>query len=173
MTSSAPFQRAIRALVIAGSLTIGCNTGGRDVETPEGSRSPDQNGPFIILGVISRNTSTLSRHNAYDLFQETVKLNVPVGTEIIIPTLRGVMNGYGSTTPEDLSTLAAATWNREDHNFGLQYFNVYVSDIDAPDMSTMTQTASVVVEAQLSDDNGDDDWFGDVNYTLICLGKHP
>lgn len=156
------------------ALMVGCSTGSRDIETPEGARGGDQTGPFIVLGVLSRGTSTLHQSNAHNAFSETIKVNVPVGTALIVPAVRGWTMGYGSTTPEDLSgTPGPVTWHREDHNLGASYFNVFVQDIDAPDPATNTQTATIVVEMLLSDDNSDDDWFGYVNYTLLCLGRHP
>lgn len=98
------------------------------------------------------------------------------GTVAIVPAVRGWAFGYGSTDPEDLATSPPdkpINWHPEDHHLGLQSLNIYVEDIDAPNPAANTQTATVHISAILSDDNGDDTWFGYANYTLLCLGKHP
>jgi len=50
---------------------------------------------------------------------------------------------------------------------------VEVQDIDAVNLSTNTQTATIKVAGVLADENVDNQWFGLVTYTLICLGRHP
>lgn len=152
-----------------------CATGPRDYESPIGPISSDQLTPFHILGVISRNTSTLNRSSAHHAFEETITVNIPPGTSLIIPAIRGWVTGYGKTDPEDLSALTSgetATWHTADHHLGFQQLNIFVADINAVDFSTSppTQTATITIQSLLSDDNGDDSWFGDVNYNLICLG---
>jgi hypothetical protein len=158
-------------------MCLGCATAGRDFETPVGPRPGDQlDGPFVVLGLISRNTGTLSRADGRSLFEESVTVNVPPGTELIVPTMRGFLLGFGRTDPEDLSAgTGDAAWHSEDHHLGFAYVNVYVDRIHAVDTSSTppTQTAVIHVQARLTDDNGDDKWFGDVNYTLICLAKMP
>jgi hypothetical protein len=103
-----------------------------------------------------------------------VTINVPPETILIVPAVRGWLTGYGKTDPEDLSSLPGPlTWHREDHNLGMTLFNISVKDINAVDNSSSppTQTAVINIQLYLSDDNSDDTWFGDVNYTLLCLGK--
>lgn len=164
-------------LLVAVACAVSCSTGDRQIETPQGTRSADQTGPWEILGVISRNTSSLSQPNGRDGFSEDIKINVPPGTQIIIPALRGYLFGYGSTDPADLSTPGATdqrpNWHTEDHNLGYAAINIFVKDIDAVDNSTTpaTQTATVTIQANISDENGDDNWWADVNYNLLCLGK--
>lgn len=154
-------------------VTGGCSTTPRNLETPQGERSGDQLRRLDILGVLSRSTSTLHRPNANNQFQETVTVNVPPGTLIIIPAVYGWALGYGRTDPEDISTVKKFNWNREDHNLGLAQLSVHVMDIDAVDTSVTppTQTAKIEITAMLSDDNGDDQWFAGVNYNLLCLGN--
>ena len=152
-----------------------CGTGDRQIETPQGTRTADQVGPWEILGVISKATSTLKQSNAHTAFTEDIKINVPPGTQIIIPAMRGYSFGYGSTTPDDLSTdpNQKATWHTEDHNLGHAEINIYVKDIDAVDNSVTpaTQTATITVTALVSDENGDDDRWAYTNYNLLCLGR--
>jgi hypothetical protein len=160
-------------------LCYACNTGPRQVETPQGPRSADQSGPFIILGIVSRNTSTLSQADAKKGFEETVTVNIPPGTEIIIPTVRGWFTGYGKTTPEDLSQQpdpnGSLIWQPNDEHFGLAWFNVFVDHINAIDTSTTpaTQTAVIKIVCILGDENLDNRWWASVNYNLFCLAKHP
>ncbi len=166
--------RAVAALVLCGALS-GCSNP-VNFQTPTGQQPGDQFGPWIILGVLSRSTSTLSRADGRSTFLETTTVNVPPGTELIVPAVRGITTGFGSTEPADLSVSGGSfEWSTEDHNFGMTMINVSVTDIDAVDTSTTppTQTATINVSALLTDDDGRDRWFGGVNYTLICLGRHP
>lgn len=164
--------RELMTLVTLLLMATGCATTEFEFETPFGPRSADQIGPFEVLGVISRNTSTLNRSNAHNLFEEDVNINVPPGTELIVPAMRGWVMGFGSTNPANLGT-DAASWNATDHNLGFAFLNIGVERINAVDRTTSppTQTAVIRVAARLTDDNFDDRWFGSVNYTLICLGR--
>lgn len=170
---------AKRLLALALMLTVtgACSTGDREIETTRGPRAAESTGPLIILGLVSKATSTLRQSNAHKAFEEVITVNVPPGTEVIVPTVRGWAFGYGSTTPEDLSPLpdpnASNTWHPADHHVGLISLNIWVDTLNAVDPATNTQTAKIKVSAILSDDNGDDEWFGYANYTLLCLGKHP
>jgi hypothetical protein len=155
---------------------LGCSTAPRDFETPAGRRPGDQLGPWIILGVLSRETSTLNRSNARPPFEERVTVNVPPGTELIIPAIQGWITGFGRIEPADLSTFeGTANWHTDDHHLGLSQMIVTVEDINSADTTTTppTQTARIRIGAVLSDNNGDDPWFGTLRYTLICLGRHP
>jgi hypothetical protein len=168
--------RASKALVlgILSMLVIaaGCSTTPTKLETPQGARG-DQFRRLDILGVLSRATSTMRRPNANTQFSEEVTVNVPPGTLMIIPAVNGWALGYGKSDPEDLSKANTFNWHREDHNLGLAQLSVFVTDIDAVDTSTTppTQTAKIRITAMLSDDNGDDQWFGAVDYKLLCLGN--
>jgi len=172
-------QRLAFLTCVLFSIAFGCSTGPREIETPQGPRSADQSGPFIVVGVISRSTSTLRRANANSPFEETFTINVPPGTQFVIPAVRGWAAGYGKTVPEDLSPIpdpnASLTWHPNDEHFGLAWFNVFVDRINAVDNSTTppTQTAVIKVTAILGDENLDNEWWGLVNYTLLCLAPHP
>ena len=78
-------------------------------------------------------------------------------------------------TPDDLSNSndlnGKLNWQPSDHHFGLQVMNIWVEDIDAVDPATNTQTATIGFSAILSDDNSDDEWYAQINYNLIFLGK--
>jgi len=153
-------------------IVAGCATAGRVLETPAAPRPADHVGPFEILGVISRSTCTLNRANAHTVFDETVNVNVPPGTELIVPAMRGWVAGFGKIDPNDC-TSNSVEWGYVDHHFGFALLNVGVERINTTDTSTTppTQTAMIRVQAHLTDDNGDDRWFGYINYTLICLGR--
>lgn len=174
MTLQKALARCV-VLLVALTLIPACATHPRKVETPEGPGPGDQTGPFVILGVLSRSTSTLRRADAKETFEDTVTVNVPPGTELIVPAVRTWVAGFGSSDPEDLSTpdTATFTWNAQDHHFGVGLFNVWVKDINAVDTSTTppTQTATIGVSLTLSDKGANKEWFGGLNYNLICLGR--
>lgn len=160
------------ALLVAMAFLSGCATGPRPLETPSGPSTADATGPFTVIGVISRATSTLNRPNANPYFAEDVLVQVPTGTELIVPAVRGWRLGFGSLEPADLSVNPApeTSWNADDHYFGSALVNVYVKDVNAPDASG-SQSATVTVQIALHDINGDDPWWGLVNYSLICLKR--
>jgi hypothetical protein len=173
-----PFIGKQFSLIVFILVCGSCSSGPREIETPQGPRSADQNGPFIILGVISRNTSTLSQPDAKQEFKETITVNVPPGTQIIIPAVRGWFAGYGKTIPEDYFTQQSnpnskLNWQHNDEHFGLAWFNVLVDDINAVDSTTSppTQTAEITITAILGDENLDNRWWASVNYNLLCLGR--
>jgi hypothetical protein len=167
--------KGLVAILSLSALSYACATAPSNFQTPAGPIPGDQTGPFEILGLISRNTSTQHRPDARTDFDETVTVNVPPGTEIIVPAMRGWWLGYGSTTPEDISTTIPFTWRTEDHHFGVAYFDIIVTRIDAVDNSTTppTQTATIHILGRLTDNNLDDSWWGLVDYTLLCLGRRP
>ena len=168
-------------LVLSGFLSLiilsGCGSADRDVQTPVGSRPGDQFGNFDIIGISSKVFVTKNLADSKSQYIEKIKINVPPGTFMIIPAVRGWVNCYGKMTPDDLSNIndlnGKTNWQGTDHHFGLQILNIWVEDIDAVDPSTNTQTATIGFGAILSDDNSDDPWFAQVNYSLIFLGKHP
>jgi hypothetical protein len=168
-----------RGTAILGALIFiaGCSTSGRDIQTPTGAVSGQVNGPFVVLGVASRATSTLSRPNGETFLQTVRLLDVPAGTEVIVPTVTGWDLGYGSTAPADLSgqTTPESTfhWNATDHHLGFARIDVSVVDIDALAPGATTQTATLRIGAQLADGNGDDPWWGVIRYQLIYLGRAP
>ena len=89
--------------------------------------------------------------------------------------MRGWTAGFGTMNPEDLSATPIAEWTSDDHHLGLASVHVGVTDINPVDTSTSppTQTATIRIAARVADRNFDDRWCGSVNYTLICLGRHP
>lgn len=169
-------NRNLSFALFASLALFACATSPRDIETPTGPIPGMVSGPLIVLGVADRATSTLSRPNA-QTFIETVDIEVPLGTRVIIPVVRGFDLGFGSTNPQDLSPMplpeSVFTWNHTDHHFGMQAINIAVVDIDAPAPGATTQHARIQIGARLSDDNGDDSWWGVVRYQLIYLGDHP
>ncbi len=153
----------------------GCGTKDRDIETPIGSRPGDQFGGFEIIGISSKTSATGNLNDAHTQFNEKLTINVPVGTFIIIPAVRGWLTGFGTINPSDLSNIndlnGTIKWNSDDHHLGIQSFNVYVDHISAADTVANTQSAVIGFSGILSDYNSDDKWFGIINYDLIFLGK--
>lgn len=156
-------------------FVLSCGTAPRDLETPFGSRPSDQFGEFEILGVSSRITTTNNRADAKDKFSEEVRINVPPGTYLIVPSIRGWITCYGEITPDDLSNIndpnASLVYKPNDQHLGLQLVNIMVKDIDAYDPSSNSQTATLIIESLLRDDNADNKWYARVNYDLLFLGK--
>ena len=147
----------------------------RQIETPVGPQVGRIFSTFDILGVASLLTQSGNQPNAQKLYEEFVDIEVPVGTQVIVPTPNLWFSGYGKLQPEMLDPLddnQSASWHREDHNWGLGWFQVSAVDLNAPDFgqSPPKQTAQLHVVMFLSDDNGDDSWFGVAGYTLLFLG---
>lgn len=156
------------------ALLGGCGTAPKDWESPLGPLGGDQFGAMEIIGISSKVTVTLNRPDARSAFVEDVTVDVPVGTEFIVPSIRGWRLAYGSLEPDTIQGHAAdpnALWHSADRPFGVAAANVFVKDINAPDTSTnpATQTAVIEVTLDLADYNLDDRWFGLVNYSLIFL----
>lgn len=158
------------------SLFLGCATAPKDLETPSGPVPGDQFGPMEIVGIISKSTTTLNQPNSNRIFEEEISIDVPVGTEIIIPAIRGWRLAYGEVDPNTIeshigTSAQAPRWTIDDHHFGFGLVNVFVKDVNAPDMraNPPKQTATIQVQLILGDDNLDDRWSGMVNYNLICI----
>jgi len=105
-----------------------------------------------------------------------VNIDVPLGTQVIVPSPNRWCQGYGRIEPEMLDPLddnQSASWHSEDHNWGLGWFQISAVDVNAPDFSQNPpkQTAQLRVAMFLSDDNSDDSWFGVAGYTLVFLGN--
>lgn len=169
-------KRSALSLIFALSLSA-CVTSPREVETPTGPVLGTVTGPFVILGVADKATGTMNRPDGRTTFIETVRVDAPVGTEVIVPVLRGWELGYGSTTPADITQQplpeSTFTWNAADHHLGMGNVNIAVTDINAAAPGATTQSATIQIAARLNDDNGDDPWWGVVRYELIFLGRAP
>ena len=167
----------LRFIALIALLTVAACASDRDIQTPVGPVSGQVAGQFIVLGVAFKATSTGNRPNAGTVFRETVDLDVPAGTEVIVPALTGWDIGFGSTDPEDLSPQAAPesvfNWRATDHHYGWSRVGVVVRDIDALAPGATTQRARIEVQATLTDNNLDDPWWGVIRYQLIFLGRHP
>jgi hypothetical protein len=153
----------------------GCTTVPQDIETPSGPVRGDLFEPMQVLGVARRLTRTGNRPNAATQFNETIDINIPVGTETIVPALEGWMVGFGHAEPENIGEVDSFTWHTDDHNFGLAGVSIKVIDINAPNtrVTPPTQTAQIKVFIHLSDKAPDDRWFGVVRYSLMYLGRQP
>lgn len=167
----------MRAFLSAVLLLVAtsCTSMDRAIESPTGPIQGVKAGPYVVLGVGNKTTS-LHAGDAKSLLEETVDIQAPVGTEVIVPAITEWSLGYGSTDPQDMSgvpTGQKVTWHSEDHNFGYGHAKVEVTDIDAAAPGATFQSAKVRVIIMLSDDNSDDSMFGVVGYHLIFLGKQP
>lgn len=160
------------------SLFQGCATAPKDFETPSGPIPGDQFGSMEIVGVISKSTTTLNQPNSNRIFEEEIIVDVPVGTEIIIPALRGWRLTYGEINPNTVeshigTSTQAPSWTLDDHHFGIGLVNIFIKDVNAPDIraNPPKQTATIQIQLMLGDDNLDDRWSGMVNYNLICIKR--
>ena len=173
-----------RRISIASGLALtivlyGCASEPKPFETPAGASEGQQFGDMEIIGIANHATTSLNRPNFFNPpFDEDVTIDVPVGTEFIIPSIRGWRLVYGELTPNSVDAHldkpgATALWKSADHHFGQGAVNVFVEDVNAPDLSVTPpkQTARLKVSMGLSDFNGDDRWFGLVNYSLIFLKR--
>jgi hypothetical protein len=159
-------------VVVAGSFS-GCTTTPLNINTPRGSiPSGDLFEPLQVLGVSHRYTQSLNRSNGTAGFSQRVTVNVPVGTETIIPSVQGWTLAYGATDPNDL-TDSNWQWRHEDHHLGMEFVDVLVLSVNTPDrnVNPPQQSADIQIRILLRDDNGDDRWFGSVNYSLLFLGR--
>lgn len=157
---------AVQVLAVSGCAGIS-----RRVETPAGPHFVT-NRPFNILGVIRRTATTENQgsHSGVVSFDESV--NVPVGTDVILPAVQGWLVGFGHLDPDDLSMSdalggLATTVHPGQRPLGAEYVYVAVTDINAP--SGGLQTATIRHNFLMTDKNNDDSWFGVVSYHLVCL----
>lgn len=163
---------AIGALLVA--LLAGCAaTVPQTIATVEG---PAVNGivdrPLQILGVINLATQTGNVANGKDSHFVDATVEIPVGTALIVPALRGWTLAYGSAQPSSSDPDALIEWSPEDHHWGFGAVEVTVVKVNPPNTVTQppTQTAELSLRFLLTDDNQDDPWFGSANYSLLCLG---
>src|SRR6476469_7817604 len=80
-------------------LIAGCATAPKDFETPTGPMPAEQFGSMEIIGIINRSTTSLNESKSNPGFSEEVTVEVPVGTEFIIPSVRGWSLAYGELDP--------------------------------------------------------------------------
>ena len=162
------------ALILGAVFLSGCETRSREFETPAGMVEGDLFEQLLILGVSSKATATLNQRGG-NVVEDTIDIEVPVGTQVIIPALRGWRLAYGEIDPDTFEghTFERSGWISKDHHYGFGLVNIFVEDINAPDFSVTParQTATIVVSLVLADDSADDRWFGIVNYNLIYLGR--
>ena len=163
----------LSSLFVLAFLTLGCEaqTEPITITTVEGKVPSGQIFQNLkILGIVQLETHTDNRSDAKDgLFVTRSRVQIPVGTQLIIPVVNGWSVGFGKVSDKGENVF---TWSPEDHHYGLQQLAVFVDRISPPDQNSVPvkQSASIGVEFYLSDKNHDDKWFGTANYTLICLG---
>ena len=142
------------------------------IETPVGPSEGQIFAPLQVLGVVARQTSTKNQSDSWRSHFETITIDVPVGTQVIVPCVTKWWLTYGKLTP-DVEPDEVTGFQVDDHHWGSGYVNIRVADINAPDFSSSppTQSATLELNLWLTDHNHDDQWFGEVAYTLICLGS--
>jgi hypothetical protein len=158
---------ALQLLVILSLL--GCSTRSAAIITPAGPVHGTLAGPLTILGIATENTETGNQTSAPTVWTESVTIDVPVGTQAIVPAITGLNLSYGAKNAR--STPSSFVWDTADHHLGFQHASVIVTRINPPDPSGAHQTAEIQVQLFLRDVNGDDPWFGGVGYQLIFLGR--
>ena len=165
---------ALLACACSCALLAGCaTTRNETIATIEG---PATSGviarPLQVVGLLKLSTTSgnISAGENSHFVQATV--DVPIGTAVIMPTLHGWTLAYGEAQPNSGNPDAEIDWSAEDHNWGLGTVEVSVVKINPPNMLTQpaTQTAELSIRFLLRDDNGDDPWFGGVDFSLLCLG---
>ena len=160
-------------LILSFFLLSSCATVPRNIETTTGGISGDYFSPLQILGISSKRTVTLNRPN-FNEFEEHYTIEVPVGTEFIIPVMRSFNLAFGKMVT---NTVEAHAYGGEaivhPRGFGHSMVNIYVDRIYAPDYSVSPpkQTATILVQCRLVSDETGRKWFGGTNYHLIYLGK--
>jgi hypothetical protein len=150
-------------------LLASCTTVPREIETPTGPvATGDVNGPFEVLGVSNRVTTTGNLPTAPTIFEEAADFDVPYGTEVVVPSLTGWRLAYGRFDPEDMNV--PQTWSPEDHHWGLGWVKVYVDRLYAPDPITHTQKARLKIQLWLTDGDGNERTSAAIAYNVLYLG---
>ncbi len=87
-------------------------------------------------------TETGNRSNAEEVVTEDVEIKVPVGTAAIVSVPEGLALGFNR---DDNAALEDISWpSGVDHHYGLGFFQVIVTDINAVDTSTTPTPCSTV-----------------------------
>lgn len=141
----------------------------RDIPTVTGQKPGEVFGAFQILGVSRRLTETGNQVKANNIYSERVILSVPVGTQMIIPSIDKWVLGYGEDTRDNPNELK---WNQDQARFGMGNVAVRVLEVGQPDLKSdpPKQQASIGVYVYLSDQTAMKPWFGKIHYHLIHLG---
>lgn len=164
--------------ILATMLTplAGCTTATQPIATPTGNVTGIVQGPMVVLGTEARRTSTGKIEDGAE-FRVRLSIDVPVGTQVIVPSITGYSVGFGETEPEDINLIDPSaptyTWKRDDKHFGALQLSVLPVDIDAAAPGATSQTAQFVVLMRLLDGGADDKWWGTISYNLLYLGNAP
>lgn len=153
-------------------------TSDRQIESPVGARVGKIFEKLEVLGISSHLTQSLNQANGVNQYEETVNIDVPIGTLAVVPMPNLWMLGHGRLRPDRIDPLdenQQIQWDAADRPWALGKVHVSVVDINSPDFSQdpPRQTAQIIVYMRLIDKNGDDPWFGLVGYTLMFLGQAP
>jgi hypothetical protein len=164
-------------LLLATLLSPGCATVRLPIaiEGRERQRQPSEVDQRLeILGIASRKTGTGNLPNANGVnlpYSETVNVPAPAGTEIAFVVPEGWILGHNSTSPATpIVPYTPFKWYHDDNAWGLGWAQAYVEKIN-PAPPGGTPSVDVTVVLTLSDDNGDDPWFGTVYWEVVFLGK--
>lgn len=127
-----------------------------------GSPSNNVEAGFSVLGVAHYQT-TLMRRSGRPIAQADVQLTAPPGTQVVVPVLSGWQIGYGTVVPEE----GPDRPGEDDRYLGsgrIQLFSRGLTEVNN------TVRFTLVVQARLSDANGDDAWWARAHYHLLYLG---
>lgn len=154
-------------LYLSIGIAAGCGTVERGIETPFG---PTPDGKVFtnlqVIGILNLETGSGNQTDSFTEFTTTALVEVPVGTVLIVPAVRGWSLAFGELEPD----LSGIKYN--DHHYGVGGVKVMVTKVNPVNtvVTPPTQTAEITLQMALADHSQDDRWFGTIAYTLICFG---
>jgi hypothetical protein len=152
----------------------------QEVQMPSRPPLPGATKPLQVLGVASQVVVTKNYDDAQKVAVAHVAARAPADTEQVIAVQRRWTLAHGSMQDSSAweSCLRGAgsctglVWNAKDRPWMAGLADVYVKSMGPVDTTTTPPTRLVDVDVShlLSDDNGDDSWFGDLILDLVFLG---
>lgn len=113
----------------------------------------------VYVNEKGRDTSAWKRNPSVEVHRT---INVPRNTVFVVPAMQGWMLTYGAFNRNSNVTTGG------DHHYGFGTAKIFVDEIAVtPSGPLQAKTRAVLT---LIDDNYDDDWSGQINYTLLCIG---
>ena len=154
-------------------LLVSCNRL-RPIQT---STSPDNDGEYFrgldIIGFSKYQVSTDNQSNAQNPLVRIERINIPIGTDAIIPSVEGWLFGFGMLQPTGQTDGELSGYRPlvQAKKLALGQFHVFVDRIYPANLSASPpiQQADIKIIAYLVDENVSQPWFGKVDYHLIFL----
>jgi hypothetical protein len=103
----------------------------------------------------------MTQNDGNNALFKNVTIEIPEGTTRVIPLLKGLIAVYGGIISNDNDTFFDFSIN--DQHLGVVGVNLFVAGMGAGN-------ATLGVEMQLRDNNGDNQWSGVVGVTVLSLG---